>query len=76
MEALFYSVLSVSILTCLLFLFSFQVINIKKTLKTQAQDTDEAMATDSREAVAQGDKGKKPVKAKGLRASGKFWQKS
>ncbi|PNF31470.1 COP9 signalosome complex subunit 7a [Cryptotermes secundus] len=54
-----------------------EIINIKKTLKTQSQDPDEAMATDSREAVAQGgDKGKKPIKAKGLRGSSKFWQKS
>jgi hypothetical protein len=55
----------------------YQIINIKKTLKTQSQDADEAMATDSREAVAQGgEKGKKPIKAKGLRGSSKFWQKS
>ncbi|XP_066997996.1 COP9 signalosome complex subunit 7a isoform X2 [Anabrus simplex] len=54
-----------------------EVSNIKKTLKTQSQDTEEAMATDSREALAQGgDKGKKPMKSKGLRGSGKFWQKS
>ncbi|XP_046389929.1 COP9 signalosome complex subunit 7a isoform X1 [Ischnura elegans] len=53
-----------------------EVVNIKKTLKTQAQDTDEAMATDTREAVAQCDKGKKQMKSKGLRGSGKFWQKS
>jgi len=54
-----------------------EIINIKKTLKAQSQDPDEAMATDSREAVAQGgEKGKKPIKAKGLRGSTKFWQKS
>ncbi|KAG8229937.1 hypothetical protein J437_LFUL011081 [Ladona fulva] len=53
-----------------------EVVNIKKTLKTQVQDTDEVMATDSREAVAQCDKGKKQLKSKGLRGSGKFWQKS
>ncbi|PSN48232.1 hypothetical protein C0J52_03596 [Blattella germanica] len=54
-----------------------EIINIKKTLKTQSQDPDEAMATDSREAIAQGgDKGKKPIKAKGIRGSSKFWQKS
>ncbi|KDR12141.1 COP9 signalosome complex subunit 7a [Zootermopsis nevadensis] len=54
-----------------------EVSNIKKTLKTQSQDPDEAMATDSREAVAQGaEKGKKSIKAKGLRGSSKFWQKS
>ena len=46
-------------------------------MKTQSQDPDEAMATDSREAVAQGgEKGKKPMKNKGLRGSSKFWQKS
>ena len=57
--------------------FLSQIINIKKTLKTQSQDQDESMATDSREAVAQcGEKGKKPMKNKGLRGSGKFWQKS
>ncbi|XP_063232503.1 COP9 signalosome complex subunit 7b isoform X3 [Bacillus rossius redtenbacheri] len=53
-----------------------EIVNIKKTLKAQTQDHDEVMATDSREAVAQaGDKGKKVVKAKGLRGSSKFWQK-
>jgi len=35
------------------------------------------MATDSREAVAQGgEKGKKPIKTKSLRSGSKFWQKS
>lgn len=53
-----------------------EIVNIKKTLKTQTQDSDDAMATDSREAIAQaGDKGKKIVKTKGIRGSGKFWQK-
>lgn len=54
-----------------------EIVNIKKTLKTQSQDTDEAMATDTREAVAQGgDKGKKSFKGVRIRSSGKFWQKS
>ncbi|XP_046995186.1 COP9 signalosome complex subunit 7a [Schistocerca americana] len=55
-----------------------EIVNIKKTLKTQTQDTDEAMATDTRETASQtGDKGKKPFKGKGIRSSsGKFWQKS
>lgn len=58
-------------------LLFFQIVNIKKTLKTQSQDTDEAMATDTREAVAQGgDKGKKSFKGVRIRSSGKFWQKS
>nr|CAD7411772.1 unnamed protein product [Timema cristinae] len=53
-----------------------EIVNIKKTLKTQSQDHDEAMATDSREAIAQvGDKGKKTLKSKGIRGSSKFWQK-
>lgn len=51
-------------------------------MKTQAQvqvlDTDEAMTTDSREALPGSEKGKKPVKAKTSvgRSGGKFWQKS
>ncbi|GLH04825.1 hypothetical protein R5R35_003585 [Gryllus longicercus] len=54
-----------------------EIVNIKKTLKTQTQDSEEAMATDSREAVAQGgEKGKKTIKVKGLRGASKFWQKS
>lgn len=48
-----------------------EIVNIKKTLKTQLQErsdsTDEAMATDSREAVATGEKGKKAPKLKGLK---------
>ncbi|XP_054286834.1 COP9 signalosome complex subunit 7b-like [Macrosteles quadrilineatus] len=57
-----------------------EVVNIKKTLKAQTQDSDEPMNTcrldlDSREAAASGsDKMKKGIKAKGLRGSGKFWQ--
>ncbi|XP_076318414.1 COP9 signalosome subunit 7 isoform X2 [Tachypleus tridentatus] len=53
-----------------------EVNNIKKNLKDQSQDSEEQMATDSRESVT--DKaGKKPSKTKGLRgSSGKFWQKS
>ncbi|XP_014242136.1 COP9 signalosome complex subunit 7b isoform X2 [Cimex lectularius] len=38
-----------------------EITNIKKTLKTQSQDVDEAMATDSREATAQGDKIKRKI---------------
>lgn len=44
-------------------------------MKTQSQDVEEAMATDSREAIAQGDKMKKSIKSKMLRGSTKFWQK-
>jgi len=47
-----------------------EINNIKKALKTQSQDVEEAMATDSREAIAQGDKMKKSMKSKMLR--GKF----
>lgn len=54
-------------------------MNIKKTLKSQTQDSDEPMDTrrmdlDSREAIAQGDKMKKVAKGKGIRTSAKFWQ--
>ncbi|KAF4529671.1 hypothetical protein B566_EDAN010756 [Ephemera danica] len=53
-----------------------EVANIKKTLKTQTQDNDEAMATDSQGgSSSQSEKGKKPSKTRGLRGSGKFWQK-
>lgn len=68
-----------------LFVRLLQIVNIKKTLKSQGQqqqqqglDTDEAMSTDSREALAGSEKGKKPVKSKpniGRAAGGKFWQK-
>ncbi|CAG9858358.1 unnamed protein product [Phyllotreta striolata] len=48
-----------------------EVVNIKKTLKTQLQErsdgTDEVMATDSRETSSSGDKGKKSQKMKGLK---------
>lgn len=61
--------------------FGLKVVNIKKTLKAQTQDSDEPMDTrrldlDSREAMAQGgDKMKKSVKGKGIRgSSSKFWQ--
>lgn len=52
-----------------------EVINIKKTLKSQSQEVEEAMATDSREAVAHGDKMKKSMKSKMIRGSAKLWQK-
>lgn len=51
--------------------------NIKKTLKSQSQDTDgEPMATDTREAAA-ADKSKKGMKLKILRGQGvsKLWNK-
>jgi COP9 signalosome complex subunit 7 len=55
----------------------FQVANIKKTLKSQNQDADEAMATDAQSGSSmQGDKVKKSSKGGRLRGSGKFWQKS
>ncbi|KAK3907857.1 COP9 signalosome complex subunit 7b [Frankliniella fusca] len=58
-----------------------EVANIKKTLKTQTQDSDEAMNTDMREASGHGghssDKSKKGFRVKNLRSSSaKFWQKS
>lgn len=61
----------------------FQIVNIKKTLKAQLSERQDGqddlvmtMATDSREATASGDKGKKPSKVKGIRSGGKFWLKS
>jgi len=46
-----------------------EIVNIKKTLKTQLQEraegSDEVMAPDTREAATTGDKGKKPSKVKG-----------
>lgn len=55
-------------------------MNIKKTLKTQLLERpdgpDETMATDSREATASGEKGKKSSKVKSIRTGGKFWLKS
>lgn len=46
-----------------------EIVNIKKTLKTQLQEraegSDEVMTTDTREAAATGDKGKKTSKVKG-----------
>ena len=58
-----------------------EVANIKKTLKTQTQDSDELMNTDMREASGHGsyssDKSKKGFRVKSLRSgSAKFWQKS
>ena len=47
----------------------FQVINIKASLKTQAQDGEESIVTDSR------DQDKKRPAKKGVRASStKFWK--
>jgi len=57
----------------------FQVSIIKKTLKTQTQDSDEGMNTDMRDALHGGhsDKSKKGFRVKNLRGnSAKFWQKS
>ncbi|KAJ1527723.1 hypothetical protein ONE63_007682 [Megalurothrips usitatus] len=58
-----------------------EVANIKKTLKSQTQDSDEAMNTDMREQSGHGshqtDKSKKGFRVKNLRSgSAKFWQKS
>jgi len=56
-----------------------EVTNIKKTLKSQVQETEDMTLTaDPREALAHSDKGKKLVKGKGLRtnAPNKFWNKS
>lgn len=52
-----------------------EVVNIKKTLKSQSQEVEEAMATDSRETISQGDKMKKSMKSKMIRGSAKLWQK-
>lgn len=54
-----------------------EIVNIKKTLKSQVQDAEEGMGSDNREALAQPEKGgKKQIKSKSLRGGGKFWQKS
>ncbi|XP_066145622.1 COP9 signalosome complex subunit 7b isoform X1 [Euwallacea fornicatus] len=57
-----------------------EIINIKKTLKTQLQErsdgTDEVMVVDSREAAPSGDKGKKGPKASKGKHTTKFWSKS
>lgn len=57
-----------------------EIVNIKKTLKTQLQErsdgTDEVMLVDSREASATGDKGKKGQKVSKGKHSSKFWLKS
>ncbi|XP_002740587.1 COP9 signalosome complex subunit 7b-like [Saccoglossus kowalevskii] len=55
-----------------------EVGNIKKTLKATSADIDDQhMSTDSREVEPQPQKAtKKTSKVKGLRGSGKFWQKS
>ncbi|XP_034247898.1 COP9 signalosome complex subunit 7b [Thrips palmi] len=56
-----------------------EITNIKKTLKTQTQDSDEGMNTDMRDALHGGhsDKSKKGFRVKNLRgSSAKFWQKS
>ncbi|XP_019872791.1 COP9 signalosome complex subunit 7b isoform X2 [Aethina tumida] len=51
-----------------------EIVNIKKTLKTQlierSEVSDDAMATDNREAAASGEKLKKTPKLKGIRHSG------
>ncbi|XP_071945062.1 COP9 signalosome complex subunit 7b-like [Antedon mediterranea] len=54
-----------------------EVINIKKAIKASSQDIDEQhMSTDTREADIQPSKpAKKQSKMKGLRGSGKFWNK-
>ncbi|RZF35787.1 hypothetical protein LSTR_LSTR013748, partial [Laodelphax striatellus] len=52
-----------------------EVINIKKALKTQTHDTDEAMATDVI-TIGSSDKAtKKTGKTKPIRTGTKFWQK-
>jgi len=56
-----------------------EVQNIKKTLKTQVQETEDmSLSAETREAMAHSDKGKKLAKGKGLRNSAptKFWNKS
>lgn len=44
-------------------------------MQERADGTDEAMASDNREATASGEKGKKANKTKGIRSSSKFWLK-
>lgn len=50
----------------------FQITNLKKALKTQANDTDEAMATDSREAHSGTENRKKSIKVKNAKGTGKW----
>lgn len=61
-------------------MFLLQIVNIKKTLKTQLQEradgTDEVMVVDSREAAPSGDKGKKGQKVGKGKHTSKFWSKS
>lgn len=45
-------------------------------MQERSDSTDETMGTDSREAAATGDKGKKAPKLKGIKHGGKFWLKS
>lgn len=55
---------------------SFQIVNLKKALKTQANDSDEPMATaESREATS-GHEVRKKVNKKSLKAAGKSWFKN
>uniref|UniRef100_A0A6M2DS68 Putative cop9 signalosome complex subunit 7a n=1 Tax=Xenopsylla cheopis TaxID=163159 RepID=A0A6M2DS68_XENCH len=51
-----------------------QINNIKKSLKSQSNDPEEAMSSEPREVVGQ-DKMKKSSKSKGIRVGGKFWNK-
>ncbi|CAB3376753.1 Hypothetical predicted protein [Cloeon dipterum] len=52
-----------------------EIVNIKKLLKTQTQDGDEAMATDALSSMPIG-KSKKPGKGGRTCGSSKFWPKS
>lgn len=58
------------------FIRIFQIINLKKTLKTQLTDTDEAMTSEPRESTSGQDVRKKASKSKTARPSGKSWFKS
>lgn len=54
------------------FALLLQITNLKKALKTQAADTDEAMATDSREAHSGTENRKKSNKSKTAKGTGKW----
>lgn len=55
---------------------NFQIVNLKKAIKTQTNETDEVMVGDSREASSGHEIRKKPSKSsKSGKASGKSWTK-
>lgn len=54
----------------------FQISNLKKTLKTQLTESDEAMQMDSRESSTSQEARKRSCKSKSGRPLGKSWFKS